>query len=157
MRIDESLVALNMQCRSREEVLKKLCDLLYQEGAVGKDFFQAAWEREESFPTGLPTEGVKVALPHPGTEYVNYSALAVGILKNPVEFRNMANPDEILEVEMVFLLANDDPKGQVDLLKRLALLFGQPDKLAKLKAMQSPSDVVAMLKTELSDKAEAEH
>lgn len=149
MHIHENLVALNMECTKAEEVIQKLCELLCQEGAVQEEYCRAVLEREQTFPTGLPTEPIRVALPHGSLEYVNYPALAVGILNKPVAFYNMAEPEEALQVEIVFLLANNDPEGQVEILKRLVTVFGQPEKLTTLKALQAPKDVVTMLKSEL--------
>lgn len=151
----EELVLLNYEAGGRDEVLQALAALLLEDGATKDTYLAALLKREAEFPTGLPTEGIKVALPHAGAEHVNYSALAVAILSSPVKFYRMDEPQTELDVEVVLMLANADPNEQVQTLRRLCEMFGEPEALQALKAAGTASDVVRLLRQgcEVSDAA----
>jgi PTS system galactitol-specific IIA component len=142
----EELVLQNVQADCAEDALRALADLLFRDGAVKATYCDAMLQRETEFPTGLPTQEIKVALPHAGVEHVNYSALAVAILARPVKFCEMGTPDNELDVEIILMLANADPAEQVQTLRRLVDLFDEPASLHALKAAQTPAEVVRVLR-----------
>jgi PTS system galactitol-specific IIA component len=143
----EELVLLNYEADSAEDVLRALADLLLADGAVKDSYYEAMLTRERAYPTGLPTEEVKVALPHADVEHVNYSALAVATLARPVTFREMGAPDNELDVEIVLMLANADPDEQVQTLRKLVDLFDEPASLHALKDAQTPAQVIDLLRS----------
>jgi PTS system galactitol-specific IIA component len=100
-------------------------------------------------PTGLPTKPFCIAFPHADAEGVNHSALGVAVMHQPVKFQNMADPDEDLDVMLVFMLANRDPQEQIQTLRNLAVLFGQPEKLTELRDQTTLQGVVSWLRREL--------
>ena len=57
----------------------------------------------------------------------------VAVLHQSVKFQNMADPDEDPDVLLVFMLANREAEEQIQTLKNLAVLFGQPEKLVELR------------------------
>jgi mannitol/fructose-specific phosphotransferase system IIA component (Ntr-type) len=61
----------------------------------------------------------------------------------------MADPDEGLDVMLVFMLANRNPEEQIQTLRNLAMLFGQPEKLIELRNQTTPRGVEAWLGREL--------
>jgi mannitol/fructose-specific phosphotransferase system IIA component (Ntr-type) len=61
----------------------------------------------------------------------------------------MADPDENLDVYLVIMLANNSPEEQIQTLRNLALLFGQPEKLQALRGQSTPEETVAWLRLEL--------
>ncbi len=143
----EELVLLEYEARSAEDVLQALVDILHNDGAVKETYFDAMLAREKEFPTGLPTEGIKVALPHAGVEHVNYSALAVATLKHPVEFGEMGGlPESRLNVEIVLMLANADPEEQVQTLRKLVDMFDEPGALLALKSAKNPAEAVHLIR-----------
>ena len=62
----------------------------------------------------------------------------------------MADPDEDLPVELVFLLANNNPEEQVEALRSLAEVFGEQDKLIALRSLTKPVEIVQWLENELN-------
>jgi PTS system galactitol-specific IIA component len=117
---------------------------------VGPDYGAQTLLREEKHPTGLPTAPFCIAFPHADAEGVNRSALALAVLRRPVIFRNMADPDEELEVHLVLMLANKSPQEQIRTLRNLAILFGEPEKLAALRSQPTPASAAAWLRQELN-------
>jgi len=100
-------------------------------------------------PTGLPTKPFCIAFPHADADGVSRSALGVAVLHEPVKFQNMADPEESLDVMLVFMLANRDPEEQIQTLRNLAVLFGQPEKLLELRDQSTLQGVESWLKREL--------
>ena len=128
-------------------MLKALADRLFEDGSVKETYFEAMLKRERSYPTGLPTDGIKVAIPHAEVEHVNYSAFAIATLPEPVKFGEMgAGPESTLDVQIVMMLANADPEEQVKTLRKMVDLFDEPDSLQAIMAANSPKEVVDILK-----------
>ncbi len=149
LEFSEANVAFSLDVPDSQEVIRVLADKLCAQGLVSKDYGRLTYERELEHPTGLPTTPFCIAFPHADADGVIQSALAIALLKKPVFFKNMADPDEELEVHIVVMLANKNPEEQIQTLRNLALLFGEPEKLSKLRDQSSPREVVAWLKREL--------
>lgn len=149
MNIEESIVVLDFAAKDCKEVIFALADRLHEAGYVGVKYGEATLAREMIHPTGLPTKPLFIAIPHADADDVIDSALAYAALKTPVMFRNMVEPEEELPVEMVFMIANASPEEQVKALRRLATLFGDPDRLVELKALTEAEMVVEWLKAAL--------
>ena len=149
LEIDPSYIQLQLQAQDVERAIELMCSPLLEQGAVRASYAQETIEREHKHPTGLPTRPFAIAFPHAEAEGVHRSALAVATLESPVEFRNMADPDELLPVEIIFLLANREPEEQVQALRRLALIFGESEKLVALREMQDPEGTAEWLTSEI--------
>jgi len=148
-KIQRSFVSIDLIASRAEEIIEHLADRLYQAGMVEQEYGAAAIARERKHATGLPTKPFPIAFPHADAEGVLQSSLAVATLKTPVGFKNMADPEEELDVELVIMLANQSPEEQVATLQNLAVLFGTPQKLLELKNLQDPDLMVEWLKKEL--------
>jgi len=138
---EEDLVSMGIDAQTPEEVIRILSDKLTEKGCVTDRFFEAVVSREKKFPTGLPTT-IPVALAHTDALYCKRSAISVGILRTPVSFGEMGNPDSYLPVEIVFLLALADPKLETQWLQHLIKAFKENDFLKKLKNMQTKQEIV---------------
>lgn len=66
-------------------------------------------------------------------------------LAQPVIFQNMAVPDESVPVQLVFLLALDKPKAQIEMLQEIAGLLQQPDIVAGLTEADNFEEVKKLL------------
>jgi PTS system galactitol-specific IIA component len=146
---NESSVIVELDAPDAHTVISLLAGKLHAQGLVSADYGDQTWEREIEHPTGLPTKPFSIAFPHADAQGVHQSALAVAILRNPIQFKNMGDPDENLDVFIVVMLANKNPEEQIQTLRNLALLFGQADKLVALRDQSTPQAVVAWLKQEL--------
>lgn len=143
----KELVLLNYQAKDAEDVLRALAALLFEDGSVKDTFFQAMLDRERLYPTGLPIDGIKVAIPHAEVEHVNYSAFAIATLPEPVKFGEMgAAPDSLLDVQIVMMLANADPEEQVKTLRKMVDLFDEPESLDAIMASGTEDEIVNILK-----------
>lgn len=149
LEFNESLIAFDLQAKNAKEVIDLLSGSMYAQGLVSAEYGAQTWARELEHPTGLPTKPFCIAFPHADAQGVNRSALGVAVMHQPVQFQNMADPDESLDVELIFMLANRDPEEQIQTLRNLAVLFGQPEKLVELRDQATLQGVASWLKREL--------
>lgn len=149
LEFNESLIAFDLQAGDAKEVIDLLAKNMHAQGLVEAEYGAQTWEREQHHPTGLPTKPFCIAFPHADAEGVHRSALGVAVMRQPVKFQNMADPDEGLDVSVVFMLANRDPEEQIQTLRNLAMLFGQPEKLTELREQSTLQGVESWLRREL--------
>ena len=149
LEFNESLIAFDLQAKNAKEVIDLLSGSMYAQGLVTAEYGAQTWARELEHPTGLPTKPFCIAFPHADAQGVNRSALGVAVMHQPVQFQNMADPDESLDVELIFMLANRDPEEQIQTLRNLAMLFGQPEKLVELRDQTTLQGVASWLRREL--------
>ncbi|NRX30564.1 PTS system galactitol-specific IIA component [Clostridium beijerinckii] len=123
--MNSDLIALNLEVKNKEEVIQELGKRMFEKGYVKSTYIDAVLEREKTLPTGLDIGEMCVAIPHTDSKHVNESNVALAVLKNPVEFRNMIDPSKKVEVMVVFLLAINDPDSQVTLLSKLMSVFSK--------------------------------
>ncbi|MDX9864257.1 MAG: PTS sugar transporter subunit IIA [Anaerolineaceae bacterium] len=150
MKIDETIIAFDVEATSNEELISLLADKLCAAGYVDETYGQATITRETIHPTGLPTKPFPIAIPHADADGVITSALAFASMKRPVMFCNMVEPEEELPVELVFMIANNTPEEQVKVLRKLATLFGDPEKLVELKALAHSKSIMDWFEVELA-------
>lgn len=131
-----------MQAETPAEAISQLADMLIQQGYAKPTYTQAAIEREETMPTGLPTAGVKVAIPHAGSEHALRPGLAVGTLAKPVAFGELGDAENKLDVSIVFLLCVTQPDAQVYLLQSLIDVYKDAALLRRLYAATEPGIIV---------------
>lgn len=149
LEFNESLIAFDLQAKNAKEVIDLLSGSMYAQGLVSAEYGAQTWARELEHPTGLPTKPFCIAFPHADAQGVSRSALGVAVMHQPVKFQNMADPDESLDVELIFMLANRDPEEQIQTLRNLAVLFGQPEKLVELRNQVTLKGAASWLKREL--------
>jgi len=119
MLIEEENFFIKKEVKSYKEIINFMGEHFFNKGYVKKSFTQAVLDREEVYPTGLQTIGGGVAIPHTDPDHVIISALGVATLKEPINFRVMAEPDKIVSVSVVMMLAVADPKKVVPILRKV--------------------------------------
>src|SRR5574342_659735 len=96
-------VLVGVQAAYAQEAIQKLAAALVHTGHVTPEFTDDVWKREQTYPTGLPTQPMAVAIPHADPEHVEQSAVCIGILKSPVGFTQMGTDGSaILDVRLIF-------------------------------------------------------
>jgi PTS system galactitol-specific IIA component len=146
---DNDCVALKVKSESSKNIIFLLSGILEKKGAVSANYGEAVYKREQSYPTGLPTQPYHIALPHADFEKVYQPALAVAMLSEPVIFKSMEDPKTDLQVLIVILLANSRPDEQFNMVRHLAKIFSQQKKLISLRDQKTISDLVVWMRTEL--------
>lgn len=145
--LNPDCVVLDGNFTSSEEVISAIGRRLFENGYVKDSFIQAAIDREKQLPTGLPLAGeINAAIPHTEIEHVNKPGLGMAILKNPVEFQNMVSPKDSVSVQLVFLLALDQPKAQIEMLQEVAGVMQNQDLVSKLIEQNTKEGVLNCFK-----------
>ncbi len=121
-------VNLGMNAENADEVIRNISGKLLYAGYVRGTFTDAILTRERDIPTGLPLSGkYNAAIPHTDVEHVVKSGIGLATLTRPVVFRNMVSPEEAVDVRLVFVLALDQPKSQIEMLQEIAKVLQEPD------------------------------
>ena len=143
--VRKELMEIDLDAPDKETALKILADKLYALDYVTDDYYENVIRRERSFPTGLPTI-IPIAMCHTEMEFVKKSALAVGTLKNPVEFQEMGFPERVVNAEIIFLLALNDPKDQVAWLRKMMLVFKSKEVMEKIKFSKDAKELTDVIR-----------
>lgn len=117
---DKSLIFVSDK-NSKEEVFKQIHQQLLLKGDVNESFYTSLIERENSYPTGLDLSPVdkrlnNIAIPHTEPEFVNTQKIVPIKLNKNIKFNNMIDPNSTLDVSFIFLLLNNKPDSQSNLL-----------------------------------------
>ncbi len=135
---------------SRDVLLQLMSDVLIKNGLVKEDYGERVIERENSFPTGVPSEPIAVAIPHSEREYVNNSGIVVARLQKPVTFKRMDLPEEGLDVRLVFLLAIEKDGDQVKTIMEIMKMVQDQELLFNLANAETEKDVQYFVQSKLS-------
>lgn len=140
-------IILDADCSNAEEVIRSLSKKLMDAGYVRDTFADAAMVRESTIPTGLPLGGeINAAIPHTEIEHVLKPGVGMAALKKPVIFQSMISPEESVEVRLVFILALDQPKSQIEMLQEVAGVIQDPQLVMSLVNAKTTEQVMAALK-----------
>ncbi|WP_077601757.1 PTS sugar transporter subunit IIA [Oceanobacillus sojae] len=152
-RFNEEVILMNLEAADYTEVLQQMGENLVKHHYVKDSFIPAIIEREQEFATGLPTAGVSVAIPHTDAVHVNQKTISIATLKNPVDFVIMGEVSETTPVQIVFMLAMDEPHSQLELLQDLMKIFQEGTFLDQLLQTDSVLDMKKQVteKLNLSD------
>jgi galactitol PTS system EIIA component len=141
-------IFLNLEAVDSGEVIRAIGQKLLQAGYVHPSFTDAALEREKNIPTGLPLGGkFNAAIPHTDIEHVIRPGVGMATLAKPVVFMNMVSPEEPVEAQLVFVLALEQPKSQIEMLQEIAGVLQNPSVVEALMAAGQLEDVHAALKS----------
>lgn len=140
-------VVLRMQADTSEEIIKAVGAKLFEAGYVHDTFVENALTREKNIPTGLPLGGeFNAAIPHTDIVHVIKSGVGLATLVQEVPFQNMVNPEETVPVRLVFVLALDQPKSQIEMLQEVAGVLQNPDLVKQLVDADSLDSLIQVLK-----------
>lgn len=148
--VSDDLIKLNVDLESKEEIIKKLSNLMFKKDIVKKSYLDAVLKREKEFPTALSTENVSFAIPHTDPEHVNKAAIAVALLENKVNFKSMEDYDKEIGVKIVFLLAITDPSKQVTVLQSLIEIMQNEEIVKDVLTSNNRSELANIFKKRLN-------
>ena len=132
LKIEPDLILTDLEVADRWEAIDRLSELMLKKKYVTNEYASKTKEREEGFPTALPTEPVGVAIPHTWAEICLEPAVAVGFLKKPIPWLEMGTKDKLRDVQIVLLLSITEPEKQVHFLKVIIDYFVKPENIANL-------------------------
>lgn len=148
--IEPELVVMDMCASSDQNAIDILANRLLKVGYVKESYVQAVKDREKTFSTGLALDEACIALPHTDAIHVNKEAVAIGVLKKPVNFGEMGSQDGKVNVQLMFMLAIKKSDSQVDFLGGMIDALQRPGRLNSIKNAASPEEVVGLFKQYLT-------
>jgi PTS system galactitol-specific IIA component len=141
LKIEPDLILTDLSVADRWEAIDRLSELLVGKGYVTDQYAAKTKEREEGFPTALPTEPVGVAIPHTWAEFCNEPAVAVAILSEPIPWIEMGTKDKLRDVQIVLALSITQPEKQVHFLKVIIDYFVKPENIKNLLDNNGVKDI----------------
>lgn len=137
------------EVKTKDEVISYLSQYLLEKGYVNESYCRATLEREELYPTGLPTKPIGIAVPHSNPENVIKQAIVVAITDQLIEFVEMGSSDSKTNVGIVFLLALKGENRHLNYLKNIVNYFKQENNVAKFYAVNSAELARKIFMTEI--------
>lgn len=138
---------------TKEAAISYLANYLLEKGYVNEHYEQATLEREVTYPTGLPTKPIAIAVPHSKPENVITESVVLGISDNLIEFSEMGMDDSKLDVGIMFLLALKGENGHINYLRNIVNYCKIEENITKLYGVRSAKEAYQIL---LSDIVNAE-
>jgi galactitol PTS system EIIA component len=135
-------------------VIRSLSGRLCATGHVTATHADAVIAREDQDPTGLPTAGAAVAIPHGDPSTVLRPAVAVAVPEQPIAFGQLGDPETVVDAEVVFLLALTDADGQLAALREVAALVQDPTRLEALGRATTADDVVRTIAGHIEERTQ---
>lgn len=150
--LNEDLIYRNIDFKTSREIETFLADQLYENGYVKEGYKKALLEREQKFPTGLPSSQPAIAIPHANADLVNKTTLAVATLKEPVEFKNMGNTKEDIPVRIVIMLVIAEPHSQVKMLQKVADIVQNEELRKEFLQAETKQKLLQFVQSAIGDK-----
>lgn len=147
----KELIRLNVDAKNSEEALRFMAQAFVDAGVAKESYPDAIVAREKNYPTALPGTAFDIAMPHTFAEHVNEAAMGVCVLKNPVQFQQMGEPETTLHPQVLFMLAIIEPKEQLVLLSKIMELIQNDEALMKIKNASSEEEVFNVINPLLED------
>jgi len=149
--LKEEHILLNLQVEDAAGAIEALVSAMRMTGHVDLAYAKDVIEREKTFPTGLPTEPLPVAIPHADPKNVVKSALGLAVLLQPVEFGLMGTDgSQSVYAKIVILLAIKEAEKQVEMLRQLIGVIQSGELLSSLVEVEDTRQALRLLKNSSS-------
>ena len=142
--IQKNRIQVNYFAKDQLAAIAMAAQPLAEQGFVSKGFVEAVMEREKKFPTGLPTS-VGVALPHTEAKFVVNEGISILTLEKPVIFAGMGNPNEEIQIEIIFLLAINNPVKQINSLQTIITIIQNRKMLQQIKGAKDSQTIYNLI------------
>lgn len=135
-------IALGLSAASKEEVLEKLIELLYENGALSdkKAFTEDVMERERVSSTGI---GNSIAIPHGKSANVIETTAAIARLEKPITWSS-ADGEPVSFVVLLAVNENDKGVTHVKLLSQMARKLASEETCKRLMDAADADEVIGI-------------
>ena len=137
--LSENLIDLNLNANTKDDVLKTLSKMLFDNGYVSDVdlFLRDIYLREEQGETGL---GSHIAIPHGKSNSVIKTAIAIGKTSNDIEWESL--DDEPVNFIILFAVRMiDKTTTHIKLLSQVSELLADDELLERLLNVKSKSEI----------------
>ncbi len=116
---------------------------------VRDSFLSAIIQREQDYPTALPTEPFAIAVPHTNPEHIIRPFISITRLNHSILWREMGNDENDLQASIIVLLGFVDQHSHLQLLQKLMECFTDKSFLTRLREIATAKEVICTLKDKL--------
>lgn len=150
--LNEELVFMNVEADNSEDLLRFLAAEAHKKGYVKSGYADAVIEREHLYPTALPTEIMKIAVPHSiKRDQVITPVIIIATLKNPIAFKEMGDGERDVMVDIVFMLAVCGSNEHLTFLQKIVSMFSDTEAMSDIKQTTTSKALIEVLKKHLSE------
>ena len=143
IKLDDSHISINDNCRSKKSILEKLSQLLSKSSGINvNEIFTGLYEREK---LGSTSVGNGVALPHARIKGVEHPFVSIVILDNPIDFDNIDNLD--VDIIVCLIVPYEETENHLALLSNLSEILDQISNRKKLRSARNSQQIMACLKS----------
>lgn len=136
--LDPGCIRLNLKESTKKGIVEELVDILESQYQITdkKTVFDAVWEREQSFSTGMKKG---LAIPHARTDRVDSITLAVGIHRKGVDFDSLDG--EPSQVFVLLLSPKHKTVPHIQILAHIAAVMSKENAVQRILACKTPQAV----------------
>ncbi len=146
--IDENLIFLNLDLKTKSEVLETMADKIYKEGKlisiedenVKEGFIKSLWEREKVFSTAV---GYSFGIPHGKCEFVKDACIAYARLENEIEW---SEEESVKYIFMIGVSAEKAGNDHLEILIKLSTSILDDDFREKLEKAENEKETLAIIR-----------
>ena len=142
--VDKNLIRMHLCAGTRDEALRNMGMLLFEKGYVRESYTEALLKREEIYPTGLNLQTISIAMPHTDPSHVLKPAIAIATMEKPVTFMHMGNTGVSVPAEISFVMAIQNPKEQIDQLRKVMKAFADPMIVRKFQLASDEQEIFTL-------------
>ena len=138
IKLEDSHVSINDNCKTKKSILEKIADLLSKPSGINRNaIFKKLYEREKLGSTSI---GKGVAIPHARIENIEYPFLSIIILDEPVEFDNIDSLD--VDIIVSIIVPEKNYNDHLELLACLSSKLDDPSVRKKLRQARNSSQII---------------
>ncbi len=152
--LNEEHIYLNLEAKDGHDAIRQINELLVASGHTDPGYAEDVWAREDTFPTGLPTEPHAVAIPHADPDHIHQSAVCFATLKETVPFHQMGTDSSaVLQIRVIILLAIKEREKQAELIAQVVALIQDGDFLTALLGQPTAQDAYLLIHGTLTEES----
>lgn len=144
------------EAKQKEDIIQELSKRMKERNFVEAEFQEAVLKREEKYPTGLLIGKRNIAIPHTEPQYVKAPCIGIATLKNSVSFHRMDACDELVDVDVVLLLALNQAHAHMEMLSRIILMCQDEAFIEELMQTDQETDIEKIVKERLEGEEQHE-
>lgn len=139
------MIKIGLESETKEELFEEMVQLFVQEGLITnrKAAVNALLEREAKMSTGIANG---FALPHGKLEEVKGVIMALGVLRNSMDYD--ALDGEPVDVVIALFSELGNPAPHIEALAEISRHLSMPDFVSRIKVAQSAEEVLRIIKSE---------
>ena len=143
IKLDDSHISINDNCRSKKSILEKLSLILSKSSGIGVDkIFNELYEREK---LGSTSVGNGVAIPHARIKGVDSPFVTVITLDNPIDFDNIDNLD--VDIIVCLIVPYEETENHLAVLACFSEILDKISNRKKLRSARNSEQVIDCLKS----------